>query len=528
MSKPGIWKDIMGTDLWIKNKLVIDPQRNIYGKNVTAETIFTDNLCNINSNDMIITGNIIPCGNWNLHDSNLLNVLNLTVDKILSDEDNIPLEYGNLNSTNVSDLSVVVGYNNELIGSSVIMGINNNADFSSISLGYDLTAVEGSVAMGQNMNAALSSVALGTTNFVSYGQSVSMGYYNGSVVRSQAIGGEGFAWGYSISIGSYANAGQVMSNPFDNFINHSIAIGYSATSDYSSISIGENADTSICYHGISIGRNSSAGEEVYCPISIGNNAYSRRDRCIAIGYSAYSESMNSIAIGYESSVLASEGVVIGKNASASGENAVAIGASVESAYDNWNSVTIGSYSSTYGDSGVNLGYNSNMYGIAGIVIGRNSSVTDYGISIGYNADADNQDYGLAIGYESYSGGRRSIAIGQNASSTYWNTIAIGRNSYAHGSQAIAIGRNSGANGWRGVAVGAYTKSQDDKAIAIGNYAQANHYNSIVLGVNGTSQASDRLHLSFPTSPLVPQSLYGSTLCLSIFVNGQELQIPVKN
>ena len=527
MSKPGIWKDIMGTDLWIKNRLIVDPKRNIYGKNVTAGTIFTDNLCNINSNQMIVTGNIIPCGNWNLHNSNLLNVMNLTVDRIQSDEDNVPLEYGNLNDTNLSDQSVVIGYNNEVFGTSVNIGTNNGADSGSVSLGYDVFAGEGGVSIGQNVGSMFSSVAIGDTNFVSYGDSVSMGYYNGSVVKSQKLGGEGFAWGYSIAIGSGAEAGQVMSNPFDNFVNHSIAIGFDAISDYSSLSIGVNADTAIAYHGIAIGNNSETGDEIFCPIAIGNNAFCARDNGVSIGYDAYGLWHNNVSIGYGATALAPEGIVIGASSSVSGENAIAIGTSVNSTYSNWNSVTIGSYSGTYAVAGVNLGYNSDMFGFSGIVIGKNSSVTQNGISMGYAADADNEEYGLAIGYNTNSTGRRSIAIGYRADSSYWNTIAIGRNSYAHGSQSIAIGRSSDSGGWRAVAIGAYTTSQDDKTIAIGNNAHATHYNAIVLGVNGTSQQSDRLHLSFPTSPLVPQSLYGSTLCLSIFVNGSELQIPVR-
>ncbi|EIJ74895.1 YadA-like family protein [Haemophilus haemolyticus] len=236
-----------------------------------------------------------------------------------------------------------------------------------------------------------------------------------------------------------------------------IAIGNSARADWEkSIAIGTNSST-VSPEGIAVGTNSMAsGGEGKGGVAIGSIAHANQVGTVALGSGSNASNNNSMAMGFQASSVGQNTVTAGPNAFSKGNNAVTIG---DGAMSGWNSanraVTVGANAHTVTDDGLSVGYNAFAGNFRSTAIGKNA------VSYGEQA--------LALGSAEAGGGVNNSAAG---TTTYQkSTMAIGNNSSALGTNSIATGNNNIAFG-TGATAGVAQASVSDIKTAYTNYRTA--------------------------------------------------------
>lgn len=137
-----------------------------------------------------------------------------------------------------------------------------------------------------------------------------------------------------------------------------------------------------------------------------------------------------------------------------------------------------------------------------VSIGDNANAeNDYSVAIGASAYTDNTGQSVAIGYSAAARSANGIAIGRGAlvASSGSRNIAIGAGSVSGGAKAIAIGggdnystsKGAKAAGDNAIAIGHSASTGDSKTntIAIGGWAAANNNYSIQLGYGANDTAN---------------------------------------
>ena len=232
-----------------------------------------------------------------------------------------------------------------------------------------------------------------------------------------------------------------------------VAIGNKARADWEkSIAIGTNAST-VSPEAIAVGTNSMAsGGGNKGGVAIGSIAHANHVGTVAVGSGSNASNVNSMAMGFHASSVGRQAVTVGNRAFSRGDNAVTIG---DGAMSGWNSanraVTVGANSRTVTDDGLSVGYNAFAGNFRSTAIGKNA--------VSYGAQA------LALGSEDLGGNASAANIYKK------NTMAIGKNSSAVGTNSIATGDNNIAFG-TGATSGVAQASVDSIKTAYADYRKA--------------------------------------------------------
>ena len=232
-----------------------------------------------------------------------------------------------------------------------------------------------------------------------------------------------------------------------------IAIGNNVRADWEkSIAIGTNAST-VSPEAIAVGTNSMAsGGGNKGGVAIGSIAHANHVGTVAVGSGSNASNVNSMAMGFHASSVGRQAVTVGNQAFSRGDNAVTIG---DGAMSGWNSanraVTVGANSRTVTDDGLSVGYNAFAGNFRSTAIGKNA--------VSYGAQA------LALGSEDLGGNASATNIYKK------NTMAIGKNSSAVGTNSIATGDNNIAFG-TGATAGVAQASVDGIRTAYTGYRTA--------------------------------------------------------
>lgn len=232
-----------------------------------------------------------------------------------------------------------------------------------------------------------------------------------------------------------------------------IAIGNNVRADWEkSIAIGTNAST-VSPEAIAVGTNSMAsGGGNKGGVAIGSIAHANHVGTVAVGSGSNASNVNSMAMGFHASSVGRQAVTVGNQAFSRGDNAVTIG---DGAMSGWNSanraVTVGANSRTVTDDGLSVGYNAFAGNFRSTAIGKNA--------VSYGAQA------LALGSEDLGGNASATNIYKK------NTMAIGKNSSAVGTNSIATGDNNIAFG-TGATAGVAQASVDGIKTAYADYRKA--------------------------------------------------------
>ncbi|EHO46825.1 YadA-like family protein [Haemophilus sp. oral taxon 851] len=232
-----------------------------------------------------------------------------------------------------------------------------------------------------------------------------------------------------------------------------VAIGNRARADWEkSIAIGTNAST-VSPEAIAVGTNSMAsGGGNKGGVAIGSIAHANHVGTVAVGSGSNASNVNSMAMGFHASSVGRQAVTVGNRAFSRGDNAVTIG---DGAMSGWNSanraVTVGANSRTVTDDGLSVGYNAFAGNFRSTAIGKNA--------VSYGAQA------LALGSEDLGGNASAANIYKK------NTMAIGKNSSAVGTNSIATGDNNIAFG-TGATSGVAQASVDSIKTAYADYRKA--------------------------------------------------------
>ena len=232
-----------------------------------------------------------------------------------------------------------------------------------------------------------------------------------------------------------------------------VAIGNKARADWEkSIAIGANSST-VSPEAIAVGANSMAsGGGKKGGVAIGSIAHANHVGTVAVGSGSNASNVNSMAMGFQASSVGRHSVTVGPQAFSHGNNAVTIG---DGAMSGWNSanraVTVGANARTVTDDGLSVGYNAFAGNFRSTAIGKNA--------VSYGAQA------LALGSEDLGGNTSEPNIYKK------NTMAIGKNSSAVGTNSIATGDNNIAFG-TGATAGVAQASVDGIKTAYANYRKA--------------------------------------------------------
>lgn len=188
---------------------------------------------------------------------------------------------------------------------------------------------------------------------------------------------------------------------------------------------------------------------------------------IAIGEGAEADGISAIAIGVEAA----------QNVTTAQGGSISIGdrANFENTLLRQFSITIGDNASVGGDSAIAIGRNVTAIGALSISIGASSDALGSGITIGNNAQSDNQ--GLALGGSAEAHENFSIAIGTSAASNTGGTTNIG---------SITIGGNANGNasaviGLYSMAMGYFAHSNSEGSQAYGRLITAGADQAILMG-----------------------------------------------
>ena len=232
-----------------------------------------------------------------------------------------------------------------------------------------------------------------------------------------------------------------------------VAIGIRARADWEkSIAIGANSST-VSPEAIAVGANSMAsGGGNKGGVAIGSIAHANHVGTVAVGSGSNASNVNSMAMGFHASSVGRQAVTVGNQAFSRGDNAVTIG---DGAMSGWNSanraVTVGANSRTVTDDGLSVGYNAFAGNFRSTAIGKNA--------VSYGAQA------LALGSEDLGGNASAANIYKK------NTMAISKNSSAVGTNSIATGDNNIAFG-TGATSGVAQASVDSIKTAYADYRKA--------------------------------------------------------
>ena len=235
-----------------------------------------------------------------------------------------------------------------------------------------------------------------------------------------------------------------------------IAIGNNARADWEkSIAIGTNSST-VSPEAIAVGTNSMAsGGGEKGGVAIGSIAHANHVGTVAVGSGSNASNKNSMAMGWNSSSVGENTVTVGPQAFSRGNNAVTIG---DGAMSGWNSanraVAIGANAHTVTDDGLSLGYNAFAGNFRSTAIGKSA--------VSYGAQA------LALGSADAGGGVNNASAG---AAYQKSTMAIGNNSSAVGTNSIATGDNNIAFG-TGATAGVAQASVNDIKTAYTTYRAA--------------------------------------------------------
>lgn len=187
-------------------------------------------------------------------------------------------------------------------------------------------------------------------------------------------------------------------------------------------------------------------------VAIGSIAHANHVGTVAVGSGSNASNVNSMAMGFHASSVGRQAVTVGNQAFSRGDNAVTIG---DGAMSGWNSanraVTVGANSRTVTDDGLSVGYNAFAGNFRSTAIGKNA--------VSYGAQA------LALGSEDLGGNASAANIYKK------NTMAIGKNSSAVGTNSIATGDNNIAFG-TGATSGVAQASVDSIKTAYADYRKA--------------------------------------------------------
>ena len=174
--------------------------------------------------------------------------------------------------------------------------------------------------------------------------------------------------------------------------------------------------------------------------------------------------------------------------------------------------SISGWNTNTGNSGTNAGSNTTMFvgtsthddlyfkvnnltmghlGVNdGINFGRSSNSAQFGVAMGYNANASSNG-STAVATNSTAIGDRSMAMGYNSKTQSNDSSAFGVNSTTQGDRSMAMGYNS------------KTQSNDSSAFGVNSIASGDR--SMALGYNAKTQASDTSAFGINANALAPRS-----------------------
>ena len=425
------------------------------------------------------------------------------------------------------------------IGSGTKASANN-----AIAMGNTAQATaEHATAMGnKSVASSVSAIALGRQAQATNENAVALGADSKADGHSSFAGavGASSAGTRQVSIGHYAGNNTQGSSTPAKPADHAVFIGNYAGSD----AAGTNGNTNGVAIGSEAGRylqsgsnntaiGSQAGQYVEGSLnaSLGQGAgkYVKGNQNIAIGTNAAKATetdktiaSNTIAMGTESEVAKDHAIAIGTMAKSRNFSAVALGPNSDAA--GASAVAVGNETSAIGQSSVATGFRAKADGYEQVSIGssagaRSTTVSNYAVSIGAHAGADNASttgntFGIAIGAnagQNIKSGVRGIAIGQNAGQYVDgdNNTAVGVNAgrSVKGVGNVAYGDNAGSNlvGDNNIAIGKNTNSVADgstltvsNTIALGPAAKAENHSNVAIGNSAAATAANAMALGANT------------------------------
>ena len=273
----------------------------------------------------------------------------------------------------------------------------------------------------------------------------------------------------------------------------SIAIGTNATANWTNtISIGKDT-VSTKDHAVAIG--TSANASGVQAVTVGSYARADADSSISLGQNATVSGTGStaaVAVGFLANASAANTVAAGKSATATVDNAVALG--VSSSATNRNAAALGAYSKAAGDRATAVGAASKAEGAASFAGGTSAkAIGDNSIAIGGATDMDDDDFTdkkQTAAYAAKANGKKSIAIGFNATTSEEaaDSVVMGTFANANAPSAVVIGEGALADGDGdlSVAIGRLSKARDIVTVAIGDKADAHANSAIALGANASA------------------------------------------
>ena len=452
----------------------------------------------------------------------------------------------NINVAAGADDSLAFGTKASVAGiNTIAMGNTTQASANyAIAVGNTAQATaEHATAMGnKSVASSVSAIALGRQAQATNENAVALGADSKADGHSSFAGavGASSAGTRQVSIGHYAGNNTQGSSTPAKPADHAVFIGNYAGSD----AAGTNGNTNGVAIGSEAGRylqsgsnntaiGSQAGQYVEGSLnaSLGQGAgkYVKGNQNIAIGTNAAKATetdktiaSNTIAMGTESEVAKDHAIAIGTMAKSRNFSAVALGPNSDAA--GASAVAVGNETSAIGQSSVATGFRAKADGYEQVSIGssagaRSTTVSNYAVSIGAHAGADNASttgntFGIAIGAnagQNIKSGVRGIAIGQNAGQYVDgdNNTAVGVNAgrSVKGVGNVAYGDNAGSNlvGDNNIAIGKNTNSVADgstltvsNTIALGPAAKAENHSNVAIGNSAAATAANAMALGANT------------------------------
>ncbi len=364
-----------------------------------------------------------------------------------------------------------------------------------------------STAIGLSAKASgPSSFAFGGNARASNGESFAFGR------EAEASGQGSFAMGFdALSSGesAYAFGAGTVSSGLGSF-----ALGFVGR-DSSNTLTGKTTATG--NFSVAIGMGSVASNKG--SFSIGTQTTSDGPYSYAIGYRTTSSGWYSLATGYSTKALGNFSTAMGYGSVASEGHAVAIGQ--KAAAENWyalalglntraqgqQSIAMGAETTAGGDFSLAIGKLAQAPGLGSISIGFNTTAGDYGVSVGYESNAEasystslgyrthsSASYAFSAGYLSKAGGTGSVALGSNTNASGGSSITAGQQTIASGIASGAFGISSEATGNYAFAMGQQAIASGDWSFAAGQYTKATAWNTVAMG--GGTRASGIVSSAF--------------------------------
>lgn len=213
---------------------------------------------------------------------------------------------------------------------------------------------------------------------------------------------------------------------------------------------------------------------------IGGGA-SPQPNSVAIGFNSTVTNSGGVAIGNNSS--AARAVAIGLGVTANFAQSIAIGDSPDA--NGTNAIAIGRNTLAGAGSATALGDAAQAQGLRSVAVGVNAvAVTPDSVSVGNNASSGSgaSDEAVAVGANSGASGDRSVALGFAADSSGAGSVSLGSSTSTGAANAVAVGGTAIANAAGTVALGSGANAGTNlRSIAIGQNATTTAAQQLVIG-----------------------------------------------